>query len=302
MWYQISNYRAGATAEVLIYGEVGDEFGGGVDATQFYDEVSRLDAPGGITFRINSYGGDVFTGWSVYNQIRKLSVPTTTAVDGIAASIASVIAMAGDRVTMSDNAMIMIHNAWTSLSLAGDARAMAAGSADLDKMASTLRNIDSQIVATYATRVDASEEDIRGWMASETWFTSADSLRLGFVDEITESLALAACLVPEGKYKNTPKRLVRTEANVETIRNLNELAVLKGVEPETPGVSAAVAYSGETGLLHEAWSPETATKSREKQEAFRANWLAKRDPTSPRLCRARARLQLVRIPPPLPGD
>ena len=89
---------------------------------------------------------------------------------------------------------------------------------------------------------------------------------------------------------------------METIRNLNELAVLKGVEPETPGVSAAVAYSGETGLLHEAWSPETATKSREKQEAFRANWLAKRDPTSPRLCRARARLQLVRIPPPLPGD
>ena len=147
MTYRISNYTAGQEAEVLIYGEIGDEFGG-VSAAGFYDEVAALDAPLGVTFRINSYGGDVFTGWAVYNQIRKLQQPTTTAVDGIAASIASVIAMAGDTVTISDNGMFMIHNAWTSLVLAGDANAMAEGSADLARMTETLRAIDDQIVAT----------------------------------------------------------------------------------------------------------------------------------------------------------
>ena len=75
MTYRISNYTAGQEAEVLIYGEIGDEFGG-VSAAGFYDEVAALDAPLGVTFRINSYGGDVFTGWSVYNQIRKLQQPT----------------------------------------------------------------------------------------------------------------------------------------------------------------------------------------------------------------------------------
>ena len=214
MTYRISNYTAGQEAEVLIYGEIGDEFGG-VSAAGFYDEVAALDAPLGVTFRINSYGGDVFTGWAVYNQIRKLQQPTTTAVDGIAASIASVIAMAGDTVTISDNGMFMIHNAWTSLVLAGDANAMAEGSADLARMTETLRAIDDQIVATYASRVNVDADQLREWMDRETWFTSAEAVSYGFADAVTEPLAIAAAYVPDGKYKNTPRHLLQSQRIVE---------------------------------------------------------------------------------------
>ena len=215
MAFRINNYAAGDTAEVLVYGEVGDDFGG-VNAADFYDKVSALDAPNCVTIRINSYGGDVFAGWAVYNQIRKLPQPTTTAVDGIAASIASVIAMAGDTVTVSENGMIMIHNAWTSLSLSGDKEAMAAGSEDLARMTETLQVIDEQIVATYASRVHVDNATIRAWMDEETWFSSADAVRYGFADTITEPLAVAAAHVPDNRYRNTPRHLLRSQRSAVT--------------------------------------------------------------------------------------
>lgn len=205
--YKISNYKAGTSAEVLVYGEIGDEFGG-VDAAAFYSEVSALDAPAGITFRINSYGGDVFSGYAVANIIRRLPQPTITAIDGVAASIASVIAMAGDRVEIADNAMIMIHNAWSSVAVAGDARAMSEASESLERMTTTLKAIDDGIVEAYLARVQVNEDQVRQWMNAETWFTAREAERYGFVDAITEGLAVAACYVPDGRYKNTPGHLL----------------------------------------------------------------------------------------------
>ena len=194
MW-KILNYRAGTSAEVLIYGEIGaDEFG--VDASDFYSEVAAIDAPE-ITFRINSYGGDVFTGTTIYNQIRRLPALTTTTVDGVAASIASVIAMAGDRMTMAPNAMLMIHS-----------------------MTGTRRAIDENIIQAYANKTSASVEQLKAWMDAETWFTAEEAVRFGFADAISEDApAVAAsyswCYVPSGRYKNTPRHLVEAQAATE---------------------------------------------------------------------------------------
>ena len=290
MW-KINNYIRGKSAEVLIYGEIGEEFGG-VNAAAFYDEVSGLDAPDGITFRINSPGGDGFAGWAIYNQIRRLSVPTVTAVDGLAASIASVIAMAGDRVTISENGMLMIHNSWTALSLAGDANALDQGASDIERMTGTLRAIDDSIVATYLTRVSLDEDTLRAYMNAETWFTSSQSLELGFVDDVTENLAIAACLVPEGKYRNTPSVLLAGEAGDETRQNLAQLAAVQTRGPDTPGVEAWHAGTPEEGV----WTPDGGTKSAKKMAEV-ANWFDnKRNPELKKRNRARAWLRLN--PPP----
>ena len=217
MW-KILNYRAGTSAEVLIYGEIGaDEFG--VDASDFYSEVAAIDAPE-ITFRINSYGGDVFTGTTIYNQIRRLPALTTTTVDGVAASIASVIAMAGDRMTMAPNAMLMIHNAWTSVAVAGDANVFEESADEIDRMTGTLRAIDENIIQAYANKTSASVEQLKAWMDAETWFTAEEAVRFGFADAITDHMpAVAAsyswCYVPSGRYKNTPRHLVEAQAATE---------------------------------------------------------------------------------------
>ena len=208
--YRINNAIDGQPAEVLLYGEIGDEFGG-VDATAFYNDVSAIDAPE-IIFRISSYGGDVFAGYAVSNIIKRLDVPTVTTVDGVAASIASVILMAGDRVEMSENSMLMLHNSWTSVAVAGDARAMDEAAEGLQRMQTTLRAIDDGIVSAYASRVDVGEDQIRAWMDAETWFTASEAVGFGFADGIADSApAIAACYVPDGRYKNTPRHLLQSQ-------------------------------------------------------------------------------------------
>ena len=205
MW-KISSYKPSASAEILLYGEIGSDFGG-VDATDFYNDVTALDAPE-ITFRINSYGGDVFAGNAIYNQIRRLDALTTTAVDGVAASIASVIAMAGDRVTMAPNSMLMIHNAWTAVSVAGDANALEQSAEEIERMTATLRAIDENIVAAYSARANVGEEQLKDWMDRETWFTAEESIQIGFADEIVEGIPVAALAVPDGKFRNVPETLI----------------------------------------------------------------------------------------------
>ena len=209
--YKIRNYKAATGAEVLIYGEIGEaDFG--VDAGDFYQEVAALDAPE-ITFRINSYGGDVFAGAAIYNFIRRLPALTTTTVDGVAASIASVIAMAGDQVTMSQNSMLMIHNAWTAVQIAGDANTFEESAEEVERMKDTLRAIDTTIVEAYSQRANVGQDQLRAWMDQETWFTASDAVTLGFADSVVDALpAVAACYVPAGRFKNTPNHLLEQPA------------------------------------------------------------------------------------------
>ncbi|MGS5040714.1 head maturation protease, ClpP-related [Staphylococcus saprophyticus] len=137
-----------------------------------------------VVVNINSNGGDVFSGVAIYNMLRRQDAHITVNIDGLAASIASVIAMAGDTVNMPGNAMLMVHNAWTEI--AGDSNAF-------KKQADSLERINSVVFNSY---VDKSPEIdhalLQQYMDDETWFTAKEAKDLGLIDNITKSSRVAA--------------------------------------------------------------------------------------------------------------
>lgn len=156
--------------DLLIYEDIGEDwFGDGVSAKKVKDQLDNMS--GDLTVRINSYGGDVFEGHAIYNLIKHYSGNVKVVIDGIAASAASVIAMAGNEIVMPVNAMMMIHNPYT-IAL-GD-------SAEMKKTAEVLDQIKGTIVNTYKTQVDLSEDEISDMMNAETWLDADKAESMGF--------------------------------------------------------------------------------------------------------------------------
>lgn len=146
----------------------------------------------------------------------------TAYVDGLAASIATVIAMGADKVVMPKNAMMMIHNAWTGMY--GNAN-------DLRKMADDLDHINDSIVSTYLAKAKdkTTEEEIRDLMDKESWLNADECLELGLCDEIAEPVKMAACLTKEQahKFKNVPKELIKDNYEFQTERAKQYLEFLE---------------------------------------------------------------------------
>ncbi len=169
-------------AEILMYDAIVDsaleaEYWGGVAPEPFVAALREITA-GTIHLRINSPGGSVFGARAIETALREHKAKIVVHIDGLAASAATFIAMAGDEVVMSKGAMFMIHNAWT----------FAYGNAsELKNTAALLEKIDSTLVATYADRSEQKPEQIADWMAAETWFTAEEAVNLGFADSVAES-------------------------------------------------------------------------------------------------------------------
>lgn len=143
----------------------------------------RSIGPKPVTVEINSPGGDPFTGLAVFNLLRGHGQKITTRVLGLAASAASLIAMAGDRIEMARASSIMIHrSAGGAMGTADDMRAMATA---LDAVDATMRDL-------YAARTGVPAEQIAGMMAAETWLPPADAIALGFADGLLERDAMPA--------------------------------------------------------------------------------------------------------------
>lgn len=192
--------------EVLIYDDIGDGWMGGISAKDFAGELKEFGEPEKINVRINSAGGSVFDGVAIYNTLLKHQAKIIVDVDGLAASIASIIMMAGDEINMADNALIMIHDPWT----------VAAGNADdLRDQADVLEKIGDTLVGTYVSRTGQETDKIKTMMADETWMSATEAKELGFVDNITEELKLAAHF-DLSKFKNAPEDFIaRTETPEE---------------------------------------------------------------------------------------
>jgi ATP-dependent protease ClpP protease subunit len=158
--------------EILLYTEVGGWFG--VWADEFAADLARISAKS-ITVRVNSPGGDVFEGIAIMNSLIAHPASITVRVDGLAASIASVICLAGDRVVMGHSTQMMIHNASTMAW--GDAR-------EMDATAALLRQISGVIAQAYADRTGTPVEEWQARMDAETWITAEDCVRLGLADEV----------------------------------------------------------------------------------------------------------------------
>lgn len=170
-------------AEVLIYGEIGDELFGGVSAKTFAAELKSAGKLDKISLRLNSPGGNVFDGMAIFNTLQAHSAEVTVHIDGLAASAASIVAMAGQRIYAAENAIIMIHDPW----------ALVIGSADqMRAMAVSLDKIAEGMSKTYARRTGKSLSEVRKWMSEETWFSAEDAAKAGLIDEITEPMKAAA--------------------------------------------------------------------------------------------------------------
>lgn len=169
-WYRITA-KAGDEAEVWIYDEIGFW---GVTASDFVRELRQVDAAK-LTLHLNSPGGDVFDGIAIHTALRDHPATVEVKIDSLAASIASVIAMAGDRVVMSKHATMMIHDPF-ALAI-GDAR-------DMRKMADTLDQLGDTIAGVYAERAGGSVREWRDRMLDETWYTDQTAVDAGLADEV----------------------------------------------------------------------------------------------------------------------
>lgn len=166
----------GDVAELYIYDAIGGGmFSEGVTPAAVQKALAEVKGAKELRVYINSPGGDVFDGVNIYNQVRRFNGTKNVFVDGIAASAASMIAMAGDTITIAHNAQIMIHRAWgAAVGTADDMRA----TADLlDKIS------EDAVLASYA-RTGQSVEQLRAWMTEEKWMNAAEAVELGFADRI----------------------------------------------------------------------------------------------------------------------
>jgi len=199
-WWDIkamTNAQGAAVAEIRIYDEIGFW---GTDAKTF---IAQLDAAAAsateVIVAVNSPGGDVFDAFAIYNALRRYAGKVTARVDGVAASAAGLVVMAGDQVVMPENAMLMIHNPWT----------IALGSAaDLRSTADMMDKARDGILAAYRRKSGQSDEELTAMMDAETWLTALEAQSLGFCDVIEEPVRLAASTNAAGllaRFRNPPE-------------------------------------------------------------------------------------------------
>ncbi len=169
--------------EIVVYDVIGSGLWGGVSAKEVYNELHKLEDADSLVVRVNSPGGDAAEAINMFNLFRTDQRPVEVIVDGWAVSAASVVAMAGDTITMGVGASMMIHLPWT----------FAAGDADeLRKAAEGLDTATSGLIDIYATQTSKTENEIRALMAEETWFTAQEAVDAGFATHVDENLAAVA--------------------------------------------------------------------------------------------------------------
>jgi ATP-dependent protease ClpP protease subunit len=197
-WYSLKAQNG--NAELMIYDEIG---GWGISARQFASDLQALGKIGTLTARIHSPGGDVFEGMAIYNMIKGHPAHKVCHIDGLAASMASVIAMAFDEVIMPENAMMMVHKPWGGT--LGDAE-------DMRKYADLLDKVESNLVGAYQQKTGLPEAELHTLLAAETWLTGREAVEKGFANTLTEPLQMAASL--------TSKRLKDFTNMPEALKNL----------------------------------------------------------------------------------
>lgn len=193
--------------EVYIYGEITDFkcFDEDVTPKDIKKELDKLKSVDSINVYVNSPGGGVFAGVAIYNELKRFNKPITAYVDGVAASIASLIVLAADKVVMPFNSMLMIHNPWACIcGNAGELRGLADR---LDKLA------DSVLIETYQRKTGLDREKIKELLDAETWLSAEEAVGLGFADVLMEEQKIAACYVGDNvKFNSVEVQLNKFKA------------------------------------------------------------------------------------------
>ena len=217
---------ANNAAEISIYDEIG---AWGVSAEQFKNELVGLGKNlKQIDLHIHSPGGSVFDGIAIYNLIKNHPANVTVYVDGLAASMASVIAMAGNTVVMPENAMMMIHKPW----------GVAGGDADeMRKYADLLDKLEDTLIPAYAAKTGKSTEELAEMLKVETWLNGRECVEHGFADELAEPVQAMASLKSKRleDYQHMPKAIkdmILEPKATTTVPAPTQEPVAKAVEPK----------------------------------------------------------------------
>ena len=208
--------QSATEAEIVIYDSIGFDWwtGGGVTAKSFRDELKKIgDTVTKINVRINSPGGDVFDGIAIYNLLKQHKAKKIVYVDGLAASIASIIALAGDEIVMGEGALYMVHLPWT---FAGGNRM------ELDNVVGRLIDIEDQMIGIYARRSKMDRAEIKALLEAETWMSADEAIENGFADKkVEETAPIAASAIESRWISKKPKAYFSdTEATREKIKDL----------------------------------------------------------------------------------
>lgn len=260
--------RAAAdTTEILLYDEISPW---GVTAKDFMRALAQA-GDGPITLRINSPGGDVFDGMAIYNALKARKSPVNVVVDGLAASAASFIAMAGDTIQMNEASMLMVHRAW----------GLAVGNAkDMTDTAAVLEKIDGQLADIYAARVGKSAADMMAVMQAETWLTSSEAVAGGFATGIVdapqpEQLVFAQAVLngtddnPEANDNEPAMIVAQAEQDFETVPDPSESPITKVTVVESFAFNSAASDNGTFAAANDNEALEAAEAAKAAAHAAR---------------------------------
>jgi len=199
-WYNISGKASDGVVDIYIFDEIGAY---GLNAQSFIDEIKPYkNSP--LNIHINCVGGDVFDGMAIYNIIKKRTAKTTAYIEGIAASMGSVIALAADNVVMAENSLFMIHNAWGGAM--GEAK-------EMKKTAKLLDKISGEIADIYVKKTKLPYNKVEEMMDEETWLNAEEAYELGFVDSISDAIKVAA-KYDVSKFKNITNKEIKNKLSI----------------------------------------------------------------------------------------
>jgi ATP-dependent protease ClpP protease subunit len=232
---------------IEMFEVVGEDFwsGGGITAKGVKSQLRAIgDHP--VEVQLNSPGGDMFEGIAIYNVLREHPQPVTIKVLSLAASAASIIAMAGDRVEISAAGFIMIHNCWV----------LAMGNQhDFRELADFLKPFDSAMVEVYAQRTGKTAAEIAAWMDAETYMGAAQAIERGFAD----------ALLPSDMVREDPDAKARS-VEVNALRKLEIAACAtmsrsdaRALISKIKGTPGAAETGGTPGAASNDWAAEAAT-------------------------------------------
>lgn len=255
-FWKWSNSVESVDSELILEGPISDIswWGDEVTPQEFRDELSKHQ--GDLTVVLNSGGGDVFAGLAIYNALREFNHSVTVRVDGLAASIASVVAMAADKIIMAPGSMMMIHKPW--MMVMGDIN-------DLEKSKEILQGIEDSVVPIYVSRTGLDKEKIEEMLNAETWMTAEQAVEMGFADSLIEA-----------KQKATISDAIKNALNGEfalsmaaTKKSLNDFVAKAEIEDPEPEVEpeAPAEVPNEPTNEEEIVEKETPVKETPAKEA-----------------------------------
>lgn len=234
--------------QLMIYDVIDPDYG--IRALDVIASLAQNPGQNPITVRLNSPGGSVTEGFAIYNALKATGSRIIIHVDALAASIASLIAMAGDEIVMAENASIMIHDPW----------AVAIGSGeDLRAQADEIDRLKAIMITTYAKRTGMAEEEISALMSAETFMGAAEAVEKGFATRVDQPLAIAACATID------PQKLARLLAKPSTLQAAKPDHAAAAAQPKgTPmgtKTEGGVENRAEDNKVNEAAIREEAAKA-----------------------------------------